>query len=81
MEQKYQYRELFEGKAKKTGKPFTVLKLHNPDTLEPVEFFLQDSDQVDCTGLKRKDVVIVTLRQDVFQGRVQLAVAAIRKAN
>lgn len=79
MEKVYQFRELFSGNAKKDNKPFRILKLHDPETLEPAEFFLNDTVAISTVGIVRKDFVLVHHELQQMNGRQSLVVTTMNK--
>jgi hypothetical protein len=69
--------EVSKGIGKKSEKPFTVLKLHDPDTLQNADFFLPEDHKLKLEGLKFKDQVLVEYGMQIQYGQPRTVVQSI----
>lgn len=74
------FKSFTEGTGRKTGKPYRMVELHDPVSLDNVQFFLDDSSTVSVDGLQLRDKVIATFGMDVRYGRVQPVLQSLKKA-
>lgn len=65
--------------SKKSNKPYHVLELHDPETLENVRFFLKEDTTVNTDGLKFKDKVKVEFVMSFQFGQLQPMISKLTK--
>lgn len=80
MEKRYLFKNEFSGTSKKTGNAFRTVELHDPVTLENTTFFHDVNVPLDTTGLRFKDPVIVVHGVQNYQGKPNLTLVTIKKA-
>lgn len=80
MEKAYVFKGYVNEKSKRTGRPFTMVKLHDPVTLDNTDFFLQDDVEINFDGLKFKDNVVATLDIGVNYGKTTVNLLGLKKA-
>lgn len=66
-----------KGTSKKTGNDFHIVTLHDPTTLDNVDFFLRPGSNVSTTGIQFKDEVIATFGMEVVYGKLQPVLRAL----
>jgi len=62
----------------KSGRPFRVVELHDPQSLENVPCFIQEGTFVDTTGIMFKDRVTASFGMDIVFGRPQMVLKSIK---
>lgn len=67
------------GISKKNGNEWRRLTLHDPATLDNLDFFLDESSEVTTAGLKLKDKVQATMTMALRFGRLQPVVLSVVK--
>lgn len=80
MEKSYVFKSYREGTTKASGKPYKMLELHDPNTLENTTYYLKEHQVINHTTYKLHDKVTVTHGIETFNGKAQLTVEAMRKA-
>lgn len=73
------FKEENKGTSKKSGNPFHMIVLHDPETLENISFFLRDGSRVSAEGLKFKDKVNATFTMEFEFGRLQPVLQSLAK--
>lgn len=82
MEKAYVFKQYREGANKTSGKPYKILELHDPNTLENTTFYLKEHQNIEILKtLKLHDKVNATHGVEVFNGKAQITVENIRKLN
>lgn len=56
----------------KKGNPYRIITLHDPETLENIEFFVEVDSPISTTGLKLKDKVKASFELGFQFGRPQM---------
>lgn len=80
MEKNYVFKNKHTGTSKSTKKPFTMVELHDPITLENTTYFLQDGVEIpDLDSFKIKDKVAATLDIGVFNGKTVVNLLGLKK--
>jgi len=65
------FKEVVKGTGKQSGKPFVMVVLHDPDSLENVQLFLPDGSPVQPDGFKFKEKVKATIGTTVRFGKFE----------
>lgn len=73
------FKSTFSGKSKNTQQPFTMIELHDPETLENAKFFLRDGQQIDTSTLKFKEKITVKFEMGIQNGQPRMELAALSK--
>lgn len=66
--------------SKKSGNPYRMVELHDPESLDNVSFFLDADSPISVEGLKLRDKVEVMFGMDVRYGRIQPVLQSLKKA-
>jgi hypothetical protein len=66
-----------KGTSKKSNKDFHIVTLHDPKTLENVDFFLRPGSEVSTDGINFRDEVIATFGMEVIFGKLQPVLRAL----
>lgn len=69
-----------EDTSKKSGKPYRMVELHDPQSLDNVSFFLDAESPITVEGLQLHDKVTATFGMEVRFGRIQPVLQGLRKA-
>lgn len=69
-----------KGTSKKSGNEFHIVTLHDPETLDNVDFFLRPGSQVSTVGINFKEEVIATFGMEVVYGKLQPVLKALHSA-
>ncbi|MBD7971371.1 hypothetical protein [Paenibacillus gallinarum] len=77
MEKVMVFKESFSGTGKKSEKPFTMIELHDPSTLENAKFFLRQDQVIDTSKMKFKDEVIATFEMGIQNGTPRMELASL----
>lgn len=81
MNKTYLFKSYHEGTGKTSKKPFRILELHDQQSLENTQYFLQESQELPALiSLKFKDSVDVVHGIAVFNGKPNMTIESIVKA-
>ena len=72
MKKEFIFKSVNSGTSKKNGRPFVMVELHDPQTLENTSFFIPDGRHIETSQIVFKDNVIAELSMDFAYGRPQL---------
>lgn len=75
------FKEETQGVSKKSGNPYHMLVLHDPENLENISFFLREGSKVSAEGLKFKDKVNATFTMEFEFGRLQPVLQSLTKVS
>ena len=67
------------GTSRKSGKPYSMIELHDVASLENTNFFLEPDQVVNTEGIKFKDKVEATLEMTIQNGRPGFKLIALAK--
>lgn len=79
MTQDFLFKEDQQGTSKKTGKPFRILTLHDPVTLDNAEFFLDEESPISTNGFKLRDKVRASFTMQMRWGKLTTVITALEK--
>ena len=77
LQQKFIFKSENRGTSKKSGNNFHIVTLHDPETLENVDFFLRPGTSVSTDGIYFKNEVIATFGMEVLYGKIQPVLKAL----
>lgn len=66
------FKEEVTGTSKKTGEPYRMIVLHDPETLDNISFFIDQDSKISVTGLKLKDKVNANFEIGFKYGKPQM---------
>jgi hypothetical protein len=71
--------ETVKGTGKESKKPFTILKLHDPVTLQNADFFLREDHGLNIDQFKFKDKLAVDFGMEIQYGKPQTVIKTVTK--
>lgn len=74
------FKQEVTGTARKTGKPFRMVELHDPRSLENTKFFLREGSSVNAHGLAFGDKVLASFSAEILYGKMEFVLDALQKA-
>jgi len=78
MNKGYIFKEGNKGLSKQQ-KPFNMVELHDPETLENTKFFVKPDVPLDPSIFKRHDKVTAHLAMGIYNGRPNLELVGLTK--
>lgn len=79
IQQEFLFKQVMTGTGKKSGKPFTMVELHDPATLENMNFFLQPDSKVSTFGINFRDKVLAAFTMQFQFGELKPVLQSIVK--
>lgn len=73
------FKQAVEGTSKRSNKPYRMVELHDPKTLENTKFFLREDSKVNTSGLNFRDRVVATFSADTTFGRLEFVLESLEK--
>lgn len=68
-----------QGKSKKSGNDYHIITLHDPVTLDNIDFFIREGSTVSTHGIQFKDKVQASFGMDFVYGRPQMVLLELKK--
>lgn len=78
MNKSYIFKEGNAGTSKQ-NKPFNMVELHDPETLENTKFFVKPEISLDSSKFNRHDKVTAHLAMGIYNGRPNLELVGLTK--
>lgn len=79
IKKEFVFKQAVEGTSKRSNKPYRMVELHDPKTLENTKFFLREGSTVNTTGLNFRDRVLATFSADITFGRLEFVLESLEK--
>lgn len=79
LQKEFVFKQVIQGTSKKNGRPYTMIELHDPSTLENSTFFIPDGKNVSTEGIILRDKVAASFEMDIQFGKPQLVLTALIK--
>lgn len=79
--QRFLFKGSMAGTSKKSGRPYSQVELHDPNSLENMAFFLDPDSTVNTTGIQFRDPVMAEFSMEFRFGKLQPVLQKIQKVS
>ncbi|MCL6664554.1 hypothetical protein [Paenibacillus amylolyticus] len=79
MAKEFLFKSSNSGTSRKSGKPYSMIELHDVASLENTNFFLEPDQSISTDGFRLKDKVEATLEMTIQNGRPGFKLVALTK--
>jgi len=74
------FKQSQKGTSKTSGRPYHIVELHDPNSLENVKFFLPPESTIDTSSMIFKDKVSATIQPTFKDGKIEQALVSLKKS-